>query len=324
MYPAATALFHRSRQCPYPDAVIRQMYPPRVIDSPGGITCEYFGWEESRLPAGDGRRLQPLPRRCRCHVEVRARRATRLRSGRSGACCGDRSGAPRSQRCRSAHPSSDRLRSFRFLHISSAFPRKGVDVLLDAYFSTFDGSSDVTLILKTFPNPHNDVGPLLERIEAHHPNPPDVRWIDRDLADAEVKALYNLSHCYVHPAQRRRIRPPGRRGHGRSCPGHQPGVLRARGLRVGADGGDASISPRTSPRPISRFPTRSGRSPIETGWRSRCDRSVDDPTTPRCGKGPAGARSRHDESSRGRRCTTVGRLHRRHGRRRGERLEWRW
>ncbi len=49
-YPEAAALFARSRAVPFPDVVIRQMYPPRVIDSPGGITVEYFGWEESRVP----------------------------------------------------------------------------------------------------------------------------------------------------------------------------------------------------------------------------------------------------------------------------------
>ncbi len=49
-YPEAAALFARSKAVPFPDVVIRQMYPPRVIDSPGGITVEYFGWEESRVP----------------------------------------------------------------------------------------------------------------------------------------------------------------------------------------------------------------------------------------------------------------------------------
>ena len=49
-HPRATELLQRSNDVPYPDVVIRQMYPPRVIDTPGGITCEYFGWEESRIP----------------------------------------------------------------------------------------------------------------------------------------------------------------------------------------------------------------------------------------------------------------------------------
>ena len=49
-HPRATDLYSRSHDVPFPDVVIRQMWPPRVIDSPGGITLEYFGWEESRLP----------------------------------------------------------------------------------------------------------------------------------------------------------------------------------------------------------------------------------------------------------------------------------
>ena len=36
-------------------------------------------------------------------------------------------------------PELDDLRSFTFLHISSAFPRKGVDVLLESYFAAFAG-----------------------------------------------------------------------------------------------------------------------------------------------------------------------------------------
>jgi glycosyltransferase involved in cell wall biosynthesis len=98
-------------------------------------------------------------------------------------------------------PELDGLRSIRFLHISSAFPRKGVDVLLKAYFSAFSGSDDATLVLKTFPNPHNEVADLLASERAAHPNPPDVRWIDRDMDGCEIMGLYNLARCYVHPAR---------------------------------------------------------------------------------------------------------------------------
>ena len=33
---------------PYPDVVIRQLYPPRVADAPGGINLLHFAWEETR------------------------------------------------------------------------------------------------------------------------------------------------------------------------------------------------------------------------------------------------------------------------------------
>ena len=42
---------------------------------------------------------------------------------------------------------------FRFLHVSSCFPRKGIDVLLRAWGRAFSTADDVTLIIKTFPNP---------------------------------------------------------------------------------------------------------------------------------------------------------------------------
>ena len=50
-HPEVVPLYRRSAQVPYPDVVIRQMWPPRTIDSPGGLTLEYFAWEESRVPA---------------------------------------------------------------------------------------------------------------------------------------------------------------------------------------------------------------------------------------------------------------------------------
>jgi glycosyltransferase involved in cell wall biosynthesis len=199
-HPEAAALFERSREVPFPDVVIRQMYPPRVIDTPGGITCEYFGWEESRVPDAmvedfnsylDGVGVmsvfvRDLLRDCGVNIPIRVVGV--------GVEVPDPDAAVEA-------PELDGLRAFTFLHISSAFPRKGADVLLESYFAAFDGSSNVSLILKTFPNPHNHVGDILERLREAHPNPPDVRWIDRDLDDREIQALYGLADCYVHPAR---------------------------------------------------------------------------------------------------------------------------
>ena len=200
LHPEAAALFERSKDVPFPDVVIRQMYPPRVIDTPGGITCEYFGWEESRVPdevVADFNRyldgvgvmsvfVRDVLRDCGVDIPIRV--------------VGVGVEAPDPDATVDAPELAD-LRGCTFLHISSAFPRKGVDVLLEAYFDAFDGRSDVSLILKTFPNPHNQVAEILERLRASHPNPPDVRWIDRDLEDREIEALYGLAACYVHPAR---------------------------------------------------------------------------------------------------------------------------
>ncbi len=199
-HPEAAALFARSAQVPFPDVVIRQMYPPRVIDTPGGITCEYFGWEESRVPdsvVADFNRyldgvgvmsafVRDVLRDCGVNIPIRV--------------VGNGVEIP-DPTAEVEAPELVDLRSFTFLHISSAFPRKGVDVLLESYYAAFDGTSDVSLVLKTFPNPHNQVAEVLDRLRSAHPNPPDVRWIDRDLDDREIEALYGLADCYVHPAR---------------------------------------------------------------------------------------------------------------------------
>jgi glycosyltransferase involved in cell wall biosynthesis len=199
-HPEAAALFARSGAVPFPDVVIRQMYPPRVIDTPGGITVEYFGWEESRVPESvvwDFNRyldgvgvmstfVRDVLRDCGVDIPIRV--------------VGIGVDPPDPEATVEA-PELEGLKKFTFLHISSAFPRKGVDVLLEAYFAAFDGRRDVSLVLKTFPNPHNQVGEILDRLRAGHPNPPDVRWIDRDFEDREVQALYGLADCYVHPAR---------------------------------------------------------------------------------------------------------------------------
>ncbi len=198
--PAATALYRRSRDVPYPHVVVRQMHPPRVIDSPGAITCEYFGWEESRVPP---EMVRDFNRYLNGVGVTSSFVADVLR--RSGVDIPIRVVAngvvPPDPRATVSTPELEGLRAFRFLNIGSAFPRKGLDVLLRAYFAGFDGSSDVSLVLKTFPNPHNEAGALLQQLRASHPHPPDVRWIDRDLSDDEVQGLYNLASCYVHPAR---------------------------------------------------------------------------------------------------------------------------
>ncbi len=198
--PEATALYRRSRGVPYPDVVIRQMWPPRVIDSPGAITCSYFGWEESLVPRSI---VEDFNR----YVDGIGAMSTFVRDAlrESGvsipiAVVGNGVDAPDPTAVFDG-PEVGGLKAFRFLHISSAFPRKGVDALLGAYFDAFDGRSDVSLILKTFPNPHNEVARILEELRGDHPDPPDVRWIDRDLSRAEVDGLYGLAHCYVHPAR---------------------------------------------------------------------------------------------------------------------------
>jgi glycosyltransferase involved in cell wall biosynthesis len=199
-HPTAAGLYARAAAVPYPDVVIRQMWPPRLADSPGGVTCEYFGWEESVVPPG-------IVRDFNRHLDgvgvfSEFVKVALRDSGVDVPVAVVGVGVdPPDPDARCDAPELDGLREFRFLHISSAFPRKGVDVLLEAYFGQFSGADDVSLILKTFPNPHNEVGAHLARLRADHPDPPDVRWIDRDLDDGSLQGLYAVAGCYVHPAR---------------------------------------------------------------------------------------------------------------------------
>ena len=89
---------------------------------------------------------------------------------------------------------------FKFLHISSCFPRKGIDVLLESYGEAFSSTDDVSLIIKTFANPHNQLDLLLEKHKESNPTFPHVVVINQDLSQSSLKSLYKLSNVLVAPS----------------------------------------------------------------------------------------------------------------------------
>ena len=204
LHPEAAALQSRGSLHQEPDVVIRQMWPPRLHDSPGDFTFQYFAWEETRLPT---QLVDDFNRHLDGIGVVTPYVAQVLR--RSGVVVpikvvgiGVRSPLEHNTGERMADlPDLANLRVNCLLHISSALPRKGVDVLLKAYFSACSGSDPVSLVLKTHPNPHNKVGILLEELREAYPDPPDVRWINRDLTSSELAHLYARANAYVHPAR---------------------------------------------------------------------------------------------------------------------------
>ncbi len=93
-------------------------------------------------------------------------------------------------------------KKFKFLHISTAKMRKGVDVLLNAYFSEFSGNDDVTLVIKSFPGPDNQVNELLGKLQKSHENAPEVIHINRpDLTEQEIADLTFTADCAVYPTR---------------------------------------------------------------------------------------------------------------------------
>ena len=91
--------------------------------------------------------------------------------------------------------------AFVFLHVSSAFPRKGVDVLLKAYADAFTASDAVRLVIKTFPNPHNQTTAQIEQLREVHGNLPEIVVIERELDEDELLALYGEADAVVLPTR---------------------------------------------------------------------------------------------------------------------------
>ncbi|MGF7241910.1 glycosyltransferase involved in cell wall biosynthesis [Pseudomonas oryzihabitans] len=89
---------------------------------------------------------------------------------------------------------------FQFLHISSCFWRKGVDVLLAAFNEEFANDNDVELVIKTFRNPHN--GWLDDFVEKLKPSVKSRVTLIYDSLDSESLAkLYLAADCTVFPTR---------------------------------------------------------------------------------------------------------------------------
>ncbi|WP_312062132.1 glycosyltransferase [Brevundimonas sp.] len=88
-----------------------------------------------------------------------------------------------------------------FLHVSSCFPRKGVDVLLEAWARAFSDADGVTLVIKTFPNPHNDVEAQIAELRRIHPRLAPIRVVNKDMETTDLVALYRSSDVMVLPTR---------------------------------------------------------------------------------------------------------------------------
>lgn len=198
---AIEALARRPPHATGPELVISQHYPVHVPPHPGDVAMALLFWEESLLPAATIDMLNAnfravvapthfvqralLESGLRVPVRVippalRLEPFLALRPGREAAAP-----AP-------VH---------RFLHVSSCFPRKGVDVLLAAWAAAFRAGDPVRLVIKGFPNPHNEIAALLRALREDDPDIAPVELIDRDLDEAALLGLYADADAMVLPSR---------------------------------------------------------------------------------------------------------------------------
>ncbi|MFD9896898.1 glycosyltransferase family 4 protein [Mesorhizobium sp. NPDC059025] len=89
----------------------------------------------------------------------------------------------------------------RILHVSSCFPRKGIDVLLDAYSQTFRKEDPVELVIKTFPNPDNVLAAAMVERATRLAAAPPVTVLDTYCDNEQLLVLYRTAAMIVAPSR---------------------------------------------------------------------------------------------------------------------------
>lgn len=181
---------------------IRNMYPP-VLDAgmPGVPTFFYFAWEDSRIPAAWARAFNR-------HFHGLLVPSTHVRDvvRRSGVVVPVAVvpyGVDAVIATKPEAPVSSPLtrKRFRFLHVSTGFPRKGCDVLIRAFVREFSSAEDVSLIIKTLPQYDHPTAWQVRRARWSRLRCPEIVHVDEDLDVAAMRQLYASASCLVHPAR---------------------------------------------------------------------------------------------------------------------------
>ncbi len=90
---------------------------------------------------------------------------------------------------------------YTFLHVSSCFPRKGVDALLSAWARAFRATDPVRLVIKGFPNPHNDIAARIARLRSDDPEIAEIILVDDDIDACSLLDLYRQADAMVLPTR---------------------------------------------------------------------------------------------------------------------------
>ena len=182
------------------DVCSRNLYPPRVTDMRSRFNLLHqYAWEESGFPeewvADFNDTLQGI-----CVVSKHVEK-TMIDNGVIIPVAVTGNGVDHWARV--ARDDGYRIpgKAFRFLHVSSCFPRKGADVLLKAFGEAFTSADDVTLVIKTFANPHNLVFEWLQAARLQQRDYPDVVIVEEDLSDAQLASVYRQCHALVAPSR---------------------------------------------------------------------------------------------------------------------------
>ncbi|MEQ8172508.1 MAG: glycosyltransferase, partial [Candidatus Eremiobacterota bacterium] len=182
------------------DVTARNLYPPRVDDMRGYINMLHsYGWEESVFPEEYVRKFNSYLDGITVNSEYVKK--ILIDNGVTVPVYVTSLGADHVLKVSPKEYSGYTGKGFKFLHVSSGFPRKGIDILLKAYIEAFSADHDVTLIIKTFPNIHNKIEEELQAIKYNNPDCPEIILINKDLDYACIVDLYKKCNVLVAPSR---------------------------------------------------------------------------------------------------------------------------
>jgi len=90
-------------------------------------------------------------------------------------------------------------KTIKFYHNSTGKKRKGVDLLIKAYFESFTNKDDVCLVIKTTPQVENQFAQIISTFKKD--NSPDVELIVTDLSDEEMSSLQKSVSASIYPSR---------------------------------------------------------------------------------------------------------------------------
>ncbi len=184
------------------DVCIRHYWPPDFNPPSEGHWVMMQPWEYGRLPASW---IEPMTNLV---DEIWAYSRHILKTCIASGVPADRvQVVPLGVNSAQFNPSAQKHRinsgkKFKFLFVGAAIWRKGIDMLLDAYRSTFDSHDDVALVIKDLPAQvfymDQGAGRIIREMQ-RHPKTPEIVHIEAALKPRQMPGVYTACDCLVHP-----------------------------------------------------------------------------------------------------------------------------
>jgi glycosyltransferase involved in cell wall biosynthesis/GT2 family glycosyltransferase/SAM-dependent methyltransferase len=185
-----------------PDVHVRHQWPPNFAPPPSGHWVMIQPWEYGRLPEDWIRPMSDLVD----EIWVPSRYV--LKSYVVSGIPVERVRViPNGVNTDLFHPEAAHCplptrKKFKFLFVGGAIWRKGIDLLLEAYRSTFRREDDVVLIVKDIGMDSfykgQGIGDIIRQIQ-DDPSAPELLYLTDLIVEQDMPGLFTASDCLVHP-----------------------------------------------------------------------------------------------------------------------------